>query len=73
MFTEITEKSPMEKSIVYGKAYKFAIRIVNAFKYLKQNKKEYILSKQLLRCGTSIGANVHNSKQLNKCKLTLNS
>ncbi len=48
----------MEKSIVYGKAYKFAIRIVNAFKYLTQNKKEYILSKQLLRSGTSIGANI---------------
>ena len=45
-------------SLVYDKAYKFALRIVNAYKYLIQDKKEYILSKQLLRSGTSIGANI---------------
>ncbi|MGH8002512.1 MAG: four helix bundle protein [Brasilonema sp.] len=45
-------------SLVYEKAYKFAIRIVNAYKYLTQNKKEFILSKQLMRSGTSIGANI---------------
>jgi four helix bundle protein len=43
---------------VYEKAYQFAIRIVKAFQYLREEKKEYILSKQLLRCGTSIGANI---------------
>lgn len=46
------------KSIAYDKAYALAIRIVNAFKYLKDNKKEFVLSKQLLRSGTSIGANI---------------
>ncbi len=45
-------------SLVYEKAYKFAIRIVNAYKYLSGEKKEYILSKQLIRSGTSIGANI---------------
>ena len=45
-------------SLVYEKAYNFAIRVVNAYKYLKEDKKEFILSKQLLRSGTSIGANV---------------
>jgi four helix bundle protein len=45
-------------SLVYEKAYKFAIRIVNAYKYLTQEKKEFILSKQLIRSGTSIGANI---------------
>ncbi|BAZ22806.1 hypothetical protein NIES4073_36930 [Kalymmatonema gypsitolerans NIES-4073] len=45
-------------SLVYEKAYKFAIRIVNAYKYLSEKKKEYILSKQLMRSGTSIGANI---------------
>ena len=45
-------------SLVYEKAYKLAIRIVNAYKYLIQEKKEFILSKQLLRSGTSIGANI---------------
>ena len=48
----------MNNSLVYEKAYKFAIRIVNAYKYLKEDKKEFILSKQLLRSGTSIGANI---------------
>lgn len=45
-------------SLVYEKAYKFAIRIVNAYKYLTQEKKEFILSKQVIRSGTSIGANI---------------
>lgn len=41
-----------------GKSEKFAIRIVNLYKYLCDNKKEYVLSRQLLRSGTSIGANL---------------
>ena len=45
-------------NVTYDKAYKFAIRIVNAYKYLQKEKKEFILSKQLLRSGTSIGANI---------------
>ncbi len=45
-------------SLVYNKAYSFAIRIVNAYKYLSEKKKEFVLSKQLLRSGTSIGANI---------------
>lgn len=44
-------------SLVYDKAYAFAIRIVKAYKYLN-DKQEYVLSKQLLRCGTSVGANI---------------
>jgi four helix bundle protein len=40
------------------KSRKLAIRIVNLYKYLCDNKKEYVLSKQLLRSGTSIGANL---------------
>ena len=45
-------------NIVYGKAYGFAIRVVKAYKYLCKEKKEFVLSKQLLRSGTSIGANI---------------
>ena len=48
----------MEKNNLYDKAYGFAIRIVKAFQYLNNEKKEFILSKQLLRSGTSIGANI---------------
>ncbi len=43
---------------LYPKAYNFAIRIVKAYQYLKDDKKEFVLSKQLLRSGTSIGANI---------------
>ncbi len=45
-------------SIVYQKAYQLAIRVVNAYKHLTDEKKEFVMSKQLLRCGTSIGANI---------------
>lgn len=45
-------------SLVYGKAYQFAIRVVNAYKHLAEEKREFVLSKQLLRSGTSIGANI---------------
>ena len=51
-------KNMAEDNIIEIKSYAFAIRIVNAYKYLVEDQKEYVLSKQLLRCGTSIGANV---------------
>jgi len=40
------------------KSKKFAVRVVNLYKYMCEEKKEYVLSKQLLRSGTSIGANL---------------
>ncbi len=43
---------------VYEKSFAFAIRIVNLCKYLRETKQEFVLSKQLLRSGTSIGANI---------------
>ena len=46
----------MSKSIVGEKSYRFAIRRVNLYKWLCEEKKEYVLSKQLLRSGTAIGA-----------------
>lgn len=48
----------MEDNLVFAKAKKFAVRTVNLYKYLCDEKKEFILSKQLLRSGTSIGANI---------------
>ena len=45
-------------NVIADKSFKFAVRIVNLYKYLNAQKKELVLSKQLLRCGTSIGANV---------------
>jgi four helix bundle protein len=45
------------------KSYKFALRIVNLYKYLAVEKKEFVLSKQVLRSGTSIGANIVEAGQ----------
>ena len=53
----------MRENITLEKSFDFAVRIVNLYKHLSNNKKEYILSKQLLRCGTSIGANVTEAQR----------
>ncbi|MGN0470936.1 MAG: four helix bundle protein [Acutalibacteraceae bacterium] len=50
-----------EQTVKY-KSKKFAVRIVNLYKYLCDEKKEFILSKQLLRSGTSIGAYIVRSE-----------
>lgn len=47
-----------KENIVKAKSFQFAVRIVNLYKYLVEVKKEYVMSKQLLRSGTSIGANI---------------
>ena len=52
----------MRENVLVNKSFKFAVRIVNLYKYLCDNKKEFVLSKQLLRCGTSIGANVNEAQ-----------
>ena len=48
----------MNKSIVEAKSKAFALRIIALYRYLCSEKKEFVLSKQLVRSGTSIGANV---------------
>lgn len=50
-------------SVVKVKSYAFAVRIVNLYKYLIKNEREFVLSKQVLRSGTSIGANVRESRR----------
>lgn len=47
----------MKENILLEKSFAFAVRVVNAYKYLTEEKKEFDISKQLLRSGTSIGAN----------------
>ena len=48
----------MKQSILKDKSKLFALRVIRLYKYLCEEKKEYVLSKQLLRSGTSIGANI---------------
>ena len=49
-------------NVVKEKSFRFAIRIVKVCKFLRDTKNEYVISKQLRRCGTSIGANTAESK-----------
>lgn len=50
------------KNTIKFKSKQFAVRIVNLYKYLCNDKKEFVLSKQILRSGTSIGANIAESE-----------
>lgn len=51
----------MRDNIILNKSVQFSIRIINLYKYLCEQKREYVLSKQLLRSGTAIGALVSES------------
>lgn len=51
------------ENVVAKKSYDFAIRIIKLYKFLNEGKREFILSKQLLRCGTAIGAMVKESER----------
>ena len=53
----------MRENIILVKSFRFAVRITNLCKYLQKENAEYILSKQLLRAGTSIGANVTEAQR----------
>lgn len=53
----------MRENVVKDKSFAFAVRIVNLYKILTGDRKEYILSKQLLRSGTAVGAMCRESEQ----------
>ncbi|RKD32329.1 four helix bundle protein [Thermohalobacter berrensis] len=50
-----------DNNLIKEKSYNFALRIVKMYKYVIKEKREYVMSKQLLRSGTSIGANVEEA------------
>ena len=52
----------MVENDIYLLSKAFALRIVQLYRHLIDERKEFVMSKQLLRCGTSIGANVHEGK-----------
>lgn len=52
----------MKQNIIKEKSFGFAIDIVNLYKELAYNKKEFVMSRQLLKSGTSIGANVREAE-----------
>ena len=51
------------RSIIKGKSYDFAVRIVRLYQYLTEQKREYVMSKQVLRSAASVGANVREALQ----------
>lgn len=60
----------VEDNVVLVKSKAFALRIINLYRYLCEEKKEFVLSKQILRSGTSIGANAKEAS-LAQSKLIL--
>lgn len=52
----------MKENIIKNKSFKFAIKIVNLYQFLCDEKREFVLSKQLLRSGTSVGAMVREAE-----------
>ncbi|MBX7264213.1 MAG: four helix bundle protein [Chitinophagaceae bacterium] len=52
----------MTENIIHTKSYAFALRVIKLFKFLTTEQKEFVLSKQILRSGTSIGALVKESE-----------
>lgn len=51
----------MKDNFLLNKSKKFAVRVINLYKFLNSEKNEYVLSEQLLRSGTSIGANIREA------------
>lgn len=56
------------KDVIKEKSFSFALRIVKLYKFLCDQHKEFVLSKQVLRSGTSIGANIRESKNAESAK-----
>ena len=52
----------MKDNLILQKSYDFSLMIIELYKFLCEDKKEYVLSKQLLRAGTSIGANINEAQ-----------
>lgn len=53
----------MRENVVKNKSFAFALRVVKLYQYLSEQKKEFVLSKQLLRSGTAVGALVREAEQ----------
>ena len=51
-----------KKNVIQEKSFAFALRIIRLYKYLQNQHKEFVLSRQILRSGTSIGANVREAQ-----------
>ena len=53
----------MKENVIMSKSFAFSVRIVNLHKYLSQQKNEYVISRQIYKSGTSIGANIAEAQR----------
>lgn len=58
----------MKENILKEKSFQFAIRIINLYKFLKKEHKEFVLSQQIIKSGTSVGAIVRESEHAESLK-----
>ena len=58
----------MKENILKDKSFKFAIRIINLYKFLKKEHKEFVLSQQIIKSGTSVGAIIRESEHAESIK-----
>jgi len=56
-----TRSHNLKENVIIEKTFKFSLNVIDIYKYLKEKKNEFIMSKQLLRSATSIGANVEEA------------
>ncbi len=63
MVSALKGQIQMKESILREKSYTFALRVVKLYKFIAKEQKEFVLSKQILRSGTSIGANIEEVNQ----------
>jgi len=57
----MTNENKKPQNLIQQKSYQFSLRIIKLYKFLVETKKEFVLGKQILRCGTSIGANIEEA------------
>ena len=53
----------MKENVIVKKSFAFSVRVVNLYRYLSEQKKEYVISKQIYKSGTSIGANIAEAQR----------
>ena len=53
----------MKENVIVKKSFAFSVRTVNLYRYLSEQKKEYVISKQIYKSGTSIGANIAEAQR----------
>src|SRR5260221_1840406 len=68
LFLHSIKQTRMKENILKTKSFNFAVRMINLYKYLKKEHNEFVISKQLIRSGTSIGALIREAEHAESTK-----